>query len=606
MNRNAVLLSAVLLCLVLLLSGCSLQRSGTTKEGVTVTLISSDKYHLADGYEHQVTVTCGEEVRILVYPSEGYIISGTDYPAGKVADGPNGSNVLILPSIHYPTRVNVLCEKDDNVRTITYDANGGMVCDSLSTSSFVVHHVLNEHIFPNTAIGTDVLERDGYTLLGWNTASDGTGDYIGLGSRYIGSQEVLYAQWALWTQDALFCFEKTEGGYTVTHYDGSEDSIVVPETHNGLPVAGVSANAFENCQIRRLVLPITLKRIEAGAFARCRVDELFFFDTLDEFPDTAFQETPLPQVFINAAQPPRYAGSGRASTYADKVDLLIQDRDRKKIILFGGSGTYYSVLAAEMERMLGGEYSVINMGMNGWFPAIPQLSVIRACLREGDILVHIPEASSSTQLFNSTAFSQNVNSPTEFDDRYMRSLELNYSLISLFNLNETTGFFNSYTRFNRARQDQPATDYSDYSHYINANGDYSGKKLSYQLDEPITNEANICPWLLTPESCARMDSIYASFKQKGVQVYIAYAAVNESALAVAEDYLERAALFDLILRKEIQNAVVIEEIEDSFYPGGAFYNSDWHLSEEADLQNTAVITEGLRKFLSIEFPEDEK
>lgn len=569
-----------------------------------MTIVSSDEYYLADGYQHQVTVKCGEEVRILLYPSDGYIISGTDYSAGKVADGPYGSNVLILPSIRYPTRVNVLCEKDDNVRTITYDANGGMVCSSPSASAFIVHHVLNEHIFPNTAIGTDFLERDGYTLLGWNTAPDGTGDHVGLGSRYIGSQEVLYAQWVPWSEESLFCFAETEGGYTVTHYNGKENSIIIPEMHNGLPVVEISACAFENCQVQRLVLPITLSRVEMDAFVRCKVDKLFFFDTISEFPDAAFRETPLPQVFINAAQPPRYAGSGRASTYADKVDLLIQNGDRRKIVLFGGSGTYYSVLAAEMEEMLGGEYAVINMGMNGWFPAIPQLNVIRTYLHEGDILVHIPEASSSTQLFHSTAFSQTVNSPTEFDDRYMRSLELNYSLISLFDLNAVTGFFDSYTRFNGARQDQPATDYSDYSHYINANGDYPGKKLSYQLDEPITNEADICPWLLTPETCARMDSVYASFQQNGVRVCIAYAAVNESALATTEDYSARAALFDRILREDIQNAVVIEKIEDSFYPGGVFYNSDWHLSEEADFHNTAVIAEGLGTFLGVELAKN--
>ena len=600
-KRKVLQRLSLFFCLICLLQGCSARGSGgQTGASVTVTLVSSDEYHLADGYEHQVTVQRGGEVRFLVCPNESYVVSGTDYPDGIVTDGPNNTSVLILPSVRYPTRVNVMCEKDSNIRSITYEANGGTVRSPQAEDTaphYVVHHTLNGHLFPNTAIGTDVLDRGGYTLIGWNTAQDGGGVRTGLGSRYTGTQDVLYAEWAPWTEDSYFSFARSGEGYIVARYGGCEDTVAVPAIHNGLPVTGVAAGAFTDCGIRRLILPVTLRQIAAGAFTRCRIGELFFFDALLEFPDAAFQESPLPRVFLNAIQPPRYAGSGRASTYADKVDLLIQDTDRKKIVLFGGSGTYYSILAAKMEEMLGGEYAVINMGMNGWFPAMPQLSIIHAYLREGDVLLHIPEAASSTQLFNSTVFSQTAGSPADYDDRYMRSLELNYDLISLFDLNETSGFFDSYTRFNKARQDQPATDYSDYSNYINANGDYAGKKLPYLLDEPITDEADICPWLLTSEACARMDAVYESFVQNGIRVCLAYAAVNESALEATGDYQERATLFDQILHREIHNATVIEAINDSFYPGRVFYNSDWHLSEEADLQNTAIITEGLKRFL---------
>ena len=135
----------------------------------------------------------------------------------------------------------------------------------------------------------------------------------------------------------------------------------------------------------------------------------------------------------------------------------------------------------------------------------------------------------------------------------------------------------------------------------------------------ITQEADIRPELLTEETLTRMNTIYRTFMERGVRVAVAYAAVNEDALKEKEDYVEKARMFDSILRRGIWDATedeetrktdielktsdtslgpaIIENIEASFYPGGVFYNSDWHLSYEADWKNTDVITKGLVAFL---------
>ena len=97
-----------------------------------------------------------------------------------------------------------------------------------------------------------------------------------------------------------------------------------------------------------------------------------------------------------------------------------------------------------------------------------------------------------------------------------------------------------------------------------------------------------------------MNAVYESFRQKGIRIAVAYAAVNESSLMEQSDYKQKAEQFDSILRSSVENAAVIEHIEDSFYNGSVFYNSDWHLSEEADIQNTTVITSGLKEFLRID------
>ena len=93
-----------------------------------------------------------------------------------------------------------------------------------------------------------------------------------------------------------------------------------------------------------------------------------------------------------------------------------------------------------------------------------------------------------------------------------------------------------------------------------------------------------------------MNSVYDSFADNGIQVVIAFAAVNEDSLSEIPDYMEKAERFEELL-KENAHAVVLGGITDAFYPGSVFYNSDWHLSEEADIENTTRITTDLMQFL---------
>ena len=692
----------------------SSEKKYSSSSEILVTIIASDRYTLADEYAYQMHVQPGSEVRFLLYPAEGYVITGTDYEGGRVSEGPNGSTIVVLPSVWYPTRVQVLCEKDENIRTICYDAGEGECLDG--ASSYLVHAQLNGHLYPNADIGLDRMKREGYTLVGWNTEADGSGTYIGLGSRVAYPQEkddtmlsteariagdlkndvkgsetlTLYAQWAQWSEAERFLFREEDDGAVIIRYLGAEGSftnesapgpegqetaageeailnvhssgesisletvipsgestpqnVVIPAILEGLPVKKIAAGAFYGATIKSLVLPPDIEEVEPEAFCNCTIEEIFFFDRILNFPDSAFTDTKIPRVHINAAQPPRFAGSGPLSNYADKVDLLMQNENRKKIVLFGGSGTFYSVLAERMEEKLKetgtfgnmdvlsedrgrednpsfDEYIVLNLGINGWFPALPQLDVLRTYMHEGDVLLHIPEMSSAQQLFADTCFAipWKTDAEEQFDDRFLRSLELNYGLISLMNLQECPGFFDSFSRFNQERQSREATEYSDYSHFINAHGDYQGNKLPYEENVSITQEADIRPELLTEETFKRMNVIYRTFMERGVRVAVAYAAVNEDALKEKEDYVEKARMFDSILRRGIWDATedeetrktdielktsdtslgpaIIENIEASFYPGGVFYNSDWHLSYEADWKNTDVITKGLVAFL---------
>ena len=68
-------------------------------------------------------------------------------------------------------------------------------------------------------------------------------------------------------------FEKNEmGGYSVRYYTMaliSEDHVVVPETHNGLPVNEIRGNVFQNLGFTTIDLPSGLTVIRASTFENC-------------------------------------------------------------------------------------------------------------------------------------------------------------------------------------------------------------------------------------------------------------------------------------------------------------------------------------------------
>jgi hypothetical protein len=69
-------------------------------------------------------------------------------------------------------------------------------------------------------------------------------------------------------------FEKNDmGGYSVRYYTASlmpEQTVVVPETHNGLPVNEIRGNVFQWLDFTEITLPSGLTQIRASSFEGCK------------------------------------------------------------------------------------------------------------------------------------------------------------------------------------------------------------------------------------------------------------------------------------------------------------------------------------------------
>ncbi|MBQ7631708.1 MAG: InlB B-repeat-containing protein [Paludibacteraceae bacterium] len=111
--------------------------------------------------------------------------------------------------------------------TVTYNANSGTGAVPASPTKYKA----GDNI---TVLGAGTLERSGYTFIGWNTATDGTGTHYDVGATItsIADDVVLYAQWVSLTTPTVTPASTNWGGADINinlsvTSTGLTDAIVV-------------------------------------------------------------------------------------------------------------------------------------------------------------------------------------------------------------------------------------------------------------------------------------------------------------------------------------------------------------------------------------------
>ena len=254
----------LILAMLVLLAGCAAAPAAPAVQ-CRIVLESSPAF---TAQTQTAAVTPGQTVTFTLTPADGYTLTGADYPGARLTRTDTGYT-LSLPEVRYSTAVAVTAEKSDTV--LYYRDNLG--------GDWIEAPVTASHLRVNTAIQGELFNNPGHTLTGWNTAPDGSGQAVGLGSRTAPGSR-LYAQWAAQNDAAEFTFTVNNGTATVTDWQGSGERLVLPDTLDGAPVVEIAAGAFTNAACREVILPDTLRRIEPEAFTGCAVETLTLFDNL--------------------------------------------------------------------------------------------------------------------------------------------------------------------------------------------------------------------------------------------------------------------------------------------------------------------------------------
>lgn len=580
--RRLMLIPAMLV----LLAGCAAAPAAPAVQ-CRIVLESSPAF---TAQTQTAAVTPGQTVTFTLTPADGYTLTGADYPGARLTRTGTGYT-LSLPEVRYSTAVAVTAEKSDTV--LYYRDNLG--------GDWIEAPVTASHLRVNTAIQGELFNNPGHTLTGWNTAPDGSGQAVGLGSRTEPGSR-LYAQWAAQNDAAEFTFTVNNGTATVTGWQGSGERLVLPDTLGGAPVVEIAAGAFTNAACREIILPDTLRRIEPGAFTGCAVESLTLFDNLQTVSDYAFEGcTALRTLHINAATAPVYSGSYYA-TFADKYDRLLSLAKNRKLVLFSGSSARFGYDSATLDQALP-SYAVVNMGVFAYTNALPQLELIRSQLQEGDLLLLSPEFDAAKRQFCTT---------NAFDDDFFCMVEENYDLLASLDLRQYSGVFSALGSYLQTRAGMAARFYAvspaeldedgnpvDTPSY-NAYGDYILYRPDAGEDTPIyglpvdyTVDAFPQAYYIDPANAE-----IARFKADGVRVYLTYSPRNSQAVSEASTP-EAIAALDAYFRENL-NAVFLTPLQDSLMPGRYFYGTDNHLSTNGVALRTAQVITALKDALQKE------
>ncbi len=536
------------------------------------------------------TVSRGADAVFTLTPEAGYAFAGVDYPDYTLASA-GGRQTLTLHNVRYSTALTVTYRP--NARSIRYHGNGGRTAQGAELEELPAAFT---HLRSNTAWGTDLFEREGHTLYSWNTAPDGTGTSVGLGSRVAVPEDALdlYAMWRPWSDASDFATAPNGTGVTVTGYFGGDETLCVPAELGGRPVTEIAPRAFAGLESRTVILPAGLERICADAFQGAALRELDLSDDVAALDGAAFSGcSRLETLHINAAEPPRYATY--FATFADKYDRLLSLAGRRKIVLFSGSSARFGYDSGAIDAAFPG-YGVVNMGVFAYTGARPQLELILSCMGEGDVLLHAPEFDAARHQFCTS---------TDLDIPFFCMMEANYDALAELDLRGYTNVFPALSGYLEQRRELPLGDYSlspgDFDEdgravtvpSYNEYGDY----ILYRPNAPTPDPVYGAPVPYTVEAfpedtcIAPLNAVYDRFTQKGIRVFFTYAPRNCLALSPDSTPEARAEL-DAYFRR-VLHAPVISPLEDSLYSGIYLSGTDNHLSTEGVSRRTQRIIRDL-------------
>ena len=491
--------------------------------------------------------------------------------------------------------------RDGGAAHVLYHANGGTALTAEDGSDVVWDEFsLDYFLYPNALPDMGYFSRPGYTLIGYSTAADGSGEFYNAGGKIFEDTDAVIELWCVWAEqspadDFRFSYDAALGGWTVDAYIGSRAEAVIPDTFDGYPVAGVSAGAFAgNAAVQSLVFPSTMRVIADGSCSdMANLARVVFFDSLDYVADASFAgDTSLDTVIIGAATNPHY--TNWFNNHAKKIELMNywKDADRPMMVILGGSSTAYAVDAQQLESLLEPDYIVLNVGTNGANLFDMACDWATRFMDEGDFLLQIMEYS-GWQLGG-----------IQCTWETFRSFESCYNVFSWVPISRYELFFDSFREYLDARREMAETTYEDYVSSL------AGTTGYYDLQGTLTiatypngmdtfwqgRRIFFCGEYLYPFMVDNLNRQYAKLADMGVGCALTFTPLNRNSLypEQTEEYFED---FRQYLNDNL-NVAILGDVRDCILDPAVFYDDDYHLASPARAEYTARLAEELNELFN--------
>lgn len=524
--------------------------------GDYVTLVYNPAYcSVETGAEQGVgskqSVICSIEMK------DGYTFDG--WTKGNLAQ--NGSTVNSTETTYSFTASEKVTLYANYSVTLTYHANGGT---SKTGETYTQKYPVSWYKCPTTLPEQDYFTREGYTLSEYNTKPDGTGYAVSLGSRmYMDDKPTadLYCIWEKQSPVTDFEFSVSGGKASVVKYNGSDETVVIPDTYEGNPVTKIKSNAFVDSTLKKVILSKNILEVEDGAFIFCDLESVVIFDSLMKISDRCFDEGAIKSLRINAALDAFNNWMPLQTTL--KLDRLVYATGKgvQKFLIYGGSGALHGLDCSQIDEALNGEYCVVNLGSNANASAAFYFDWFEDVATDKDIVLWIPEAGSY------------MLGATNFSDRLWGINSGHYDSFRYVDISNFTGVFNTYSSFASQHKqslcpfEKCSLDYSKYGDLL-SRGEYTNSTHNYNIRQ-------------SPEAYTYMSELIKKITDGGTKIYFTFASMDEDGTVNGSAPItEGDADFDVYLSKIMKafpQLTVISEYKNCLVPHDTMYNSEWHL-----------------------------
>lgn len=612
----------------------------------------------------EITVRAGDGDRLFA----GWSFSRLGADLSVIVSTEREFTFRLSPEYASGKTVELYANYTDNNR-LYYDANGGTVQQgtknmngnsyytaTLSGSSVLVtlkQSYLDYCESASTFWDDGTFRRAGYILKEYNTRSDGSGDAYSLGSKVYhvtggGEYLTLYCIWEPCADASLFTYrdasyalpagikranapEWVENGVTVTGYHGTGATLAIPETLGGKKVIGISAGAFVNESFDTLLLPRTLEYVEDGAFVGCTaLTTLYFPDSIYSIGDAVFDTATYSgfrHFIVNATMAPRLSDSEWGSMSV-KLSRLLASEDQNRIVIVAGSSVYQGLGTEYLERLLDGQYRVINFGtartMNGAF----LLEAVASYVHAGDTVLFAPE--NSTYMMGER-------------ELYWKTVYLTEGMYNLWrgvDISGYTNFFSAFTEYNQVyRYTKAPSSYEavvSASRYMNKYGDYQNASRSHYCEQAgsakyidayyITlnerfksrfegdwsnaenqeankdyNDPTNVTWASITDRyfVETMDHAIRTVKAKGARVYFSFCPVDADKLVDEARSAEHLVAYDRMICDAFAFDGLVGSCADYIYAHKYFYDNAFHPNDYGRTYRTYQLYKDLSSLLGI-------
>jgi len=399
----------------------------------------------------------------------------------------------------------------------------------------------------------------------------------------------LYAQWLPETEKEAFTYEIVDGKtVTITGYEGDHETVVIPETIEGLPVTEIAMRTFINEKFKTVYISRNIMTVQNGAFVNCAFDTMYFCDQVKTISDNSFGSCKnFSKLYLLAVMDPRYSTTNNG-TYKMKYQRLIT-AEGKKIIFHAGSNVSYGIDTVLMQKELGGEYSPVNFGCNISTPAVFYAEVAAAHMNPGDILVMCPEVGKYQYGYN------------EMNTTTWQIFEGAYNAYADVDIRNFTKMFNSFSSFNNNRYSSGAKTYEQFNKSVNSYGDY----ILYHETPHSSMKDLFAKWkagkdlygidlnLLKQSYNANMNKAIQMVLDKGGKVYYSFAATAKSGLNKASLTLELQTDYKEAVANAFPKAVVISDPGTFILEDKWMYNSGYHVTTAGAAHRTRLLAKDI-------------